>query len=357
MLEAEFSGQLGAFQLDTAFDFPERGVTVLFGPSGCGKTSILRCIAGLTRVERGRFAIGGETWQDERTFLAAHRRRCGYVFQEANLFPHMSVRKNLLYGARRAASGSPATPAEFGRLVDLLGLSTLLDRSPVNLSGGERQRVAIGRAILSEPRILLMDEPLSALDHANKRAIFPYLQQLHQAFDLPIVYVTHATDELVRLADHVVLLDGGKVTASGPLLAMQARLDLPFSGEDEAGVSIEATIRERDQRWHLARASFDGGDFWVRDPGLAIGAPVRLMVRARDVSLALTKAEDVSILNRLPATVVEVRPGEDPSSVTVRLDLAGTPLVARLTALSAEMLKIAPGAKVWAQVKSVAVVE
>jgi molybdate transport system ATP-binding protein len=361
-LAAHFAGSLGDFTLDARFSFPARGVTALFGPSGCGKTTLLRCMAGLNRLDFGRFEIGGEVWQGERTFLSPHKRALGYVFQDANLFAHMSVRDNLMFGAMRAArqtmnrvDRTPAGPVDFGDLVALLGLSHLLERSPANLSGGERQRVAIGRALLTRPKILLMDEPLSALDHANKNEIMPYLEGLHDTLSIPILYVTHAPDEVARLADHLVVLDNGQVLASGPLTETLARLDLPIRNDDNAGVAIEATITERDEHWHLTRAAFTGGSIWVRDPGLAIGHRVRLRILARDVSLALQQNSNSSIMNSLPATVTDIASGGHPGVRLVRVDIGGTPLVARLTARSAHDLELAPGKAVWAQVKSVAV--
>ncbi|MCR4378700.1 MAG: molybdenum ABC transporter ATP-binding protein [Rhodospirillales bacterium] len=360
-LAAHFVGSKGSFTLDARFSFPARGVTALFGPSGCGKTTLLRCIAGLNRLDFGRFEIGGEPWQNERIFLAPHKRALGYVFQDANLFAHLSVRDNLLFGATRAArqntqaDKTQAGPVDFDDLVALLGLGHLLERAPANLSGGERQRVAIGRALLTRPKILLMDEPLSALDHASKNEIMPYLEGLHDTLSIPILYVTHAPEEVARLADHLVVLEQGRVLASGPLTETLARLDLPIRHDDNAGVAIEAVIAERDEHWHLTRAAFAGGSIWVRDPGLAIGHRVRLRVLARDVSLALQQNTNSSIMNSLAATVTDIAANGHPGVRLVRVDVGGTPLVARLTARSAHELDLAPGKAVWAQIKSVAV--
>lgn len=357
-LSAHFAGSQGDFTLDARFSFPAHGVTALFGQSGCGKTTLLRCIAGLNRLDYGRFEIGGEVWQGERTFLAPHKRALGYVFQDANLFAHMSVRANLMYGAKRAArksDQSPAGPVDFDDLVALLGLDHVLERAPVNLSGGERQRVAIGRALLTRPKILLMDEPLSALDHKNKNEIMPYLERLHDTLSIPILYVTHAPDEVARLADHLVVLEKGLVLASGPLTETLARLDLPIRHDDNAGVAIEATIAERDDHWHLARAAFAGGNIWVRDPGLPVGRRVRVRVLARDVSLDMERRDGGSIMNSLPATVTDIAANGHPGVRLVRMDVGGTPLVARLTARSAHELGLEPGKAVWAQIKTVAV--
>ncbi len=359
-LNAHFAGHLGDFTLDARFTFPAKGITALFGASGCGKTSVLRSVAGLNRLDFGLFAIGGETWQNRRTFLAPHKRALGYVFQDANLFPHLSARANLLYGAKRAAQThdkSASAPVDFDDLVALLGIGHLLDRAPANLSGGERQRVAIGRALLAQPKILLMDEPLSALDQQNKSEIMPYLERLHDTLSIPVLYVTHAFDEVTRLADHMVLMEEGRVVASGALADVLSRLDLPFQQDDAAGVAIDAVITELDARWHLALAEFPGGSLWIRDPGLPPGGKVRLRILARDVSLARQRLDGASILNLLPATVMEVAPGDHPAVALARVDVGGTPFVARLTARSVEALGLSPGHKTWMQVKTVTVLK
>lgn len=357
-LSAHFAGRRGDFALDARFTFPEKGVTAVFGPSGCGKTMLLRCIAGLVRLDVGRFEIGGETWQDERTFLAPHRRALGYVFQDANLFAHLSVRANLTFGASRALRAQEAEGAEqvdFGDLVELLGIGNLLERAPGNLSGGERQRVAIGRALLTRPKILLMDEPLTALDHKNKNEILPYLERLHDTLSIPILYVTHAPEEVARLADHIVVMEKGNVLASGALTQTLARLDLPIRHDENAGVAIDAVIGAKDEEWHLVRSDFPGGAIWARDPGRPIGHRVRLRVLARDVSLALDNLEGSSIINRMPASVTDVSTDGPPGVALVRVDVGGTPLVARLTQRSLFELKLEPGMAVWAQIKSVAI--
>ncbi|MEJ2124389.1 MAG: molybdenum ABC transporter ATP-binding protein [Alphaproteobacteria bacterium] len=361
-LNAHFAGYLGNFTLDARFAFPAKGLTALFGPSGCGKTSVLRCIAGLNAMDFGLFDIGGETWQNRNMFLAPHKRSLGYVFQDANLFPHLSARGNLLYGAKRAGRSQKAdAPApssvDFDNLVELLGIGHLLDRAPANLSGGERQRVAIGRALLAQPKILLMDEPLSALDHQNKSEIMPYLERLHDTLSIPVLYVTHALDEVTRLADHMVLMEKGRVMASGALADVLSRLDLPFQQDDASGVALDAMIVERDTRWHLALGDFGGGKLWFRDPGLPLGSKVRLRILASDVSLSSVRLNGASILNLLPAKVVEVAPGDHPAVVLARVNVGGTPMIARLTARSAETLSLAPGVETWVQIKTVTVLK
>lgn len=373
-IDATFRRTLGAFDLDVALSCPGTGVTALFGHSGSGKTTTLRCVAGLERAA-GRLLVNGAVWQDARRFVPVHRRPLAYVFQEASLFTHLSVRRNLSYGERRVAPSQ--RQIGFDQAVEWLGLAHLLDRRPERLSGGERQRVAIARALLTSPRLLLMDEPLSALDHQSRRDILPYLEHLRDSLSIPILYVTHAPDEVARLAQHLVVLDKGRVRASGPLTSTMAAIGLSTPQED-VGVAFEATVVERETRWSLMRAAFPGGSLWVRDDNCPIGTRIRLRVLARDVSLALERAVDASILNILPATLVDAARGEHPSVMMARIALGGparglrgsgnadpatatsiageTPLVSRLTARSMETLALHPGSRVWAQIKSAAVI-
>ena len=353
-IKAQFTLARPGFVLDADLDLPASGVTAIFGPSGCGKTTLLRCIAGLER-SAGRLEVNGEAWQDANKFIPTHRRPLGYVFQDARLFSHLTVRGNLDYGLRRAfrrAAGAEARP--FGPVIDLLGLDRLLHRLPEHLSGGEQQRVAIARALLTAPRLLLMDEPLAALDHALKQEILPYLERLRDELAMPVLYVSHAADEVARLADHIVVMDGGRVVAQGPLAETLARLDLPIRLGEDAGAVFEATVAERDAEWHLARVEFDGGELWVRDSGAAVGSRLRLRILARDVSIASSRHDDASIMNMLPATVT-AHAGEDhPALLLVQLHVGGTALLARVTRHSAKRLDLAPGRRVWAQIKAVA---
>jgi molybdate transport system ATP-binding protein len=351
---ARFRADLGTFSLDVNMELPGRGVTALFGHSGSGKTTTLRCIAGLQRAE-GELRIQGEVWQDAGSFMPVHRRPLAYVFQEASLFPHLSVRRNLEYGYRRIPKEE--RHVAFEQAVAWLGIEGMLERRPQQLSGGERQRVAIARALLTSPRLLLMDEPLSALDLRSKQEILPYLEQLHDSLSIPVLYVTHAPDEVARLADRLVVMEGGRVLANGPLTEVLARLDLPLQMGEETGVVLEARVIERDARWHLARAEFPGGSLWVKDVGIEVGGRIRLRVLARDISLAREQHKDTSILNILPAKVQEIAEEEHPSVRLVRVLVGETPFISRLTARSVHALELEPGRPIWIQIKSVAVIE
>ncbi|MGH8017920.1 MAG: molybdenum ABC transporter ATP-binding protein, partial [Opitutaceae bacterium] len=331
--------------------------TSIFGPSGSGNTSILRAIAGLDRIEGGRLEVGGETWQDDARgiFVPAHRRAIGCVFQEANLFPHLTVRGNLDYGMRRRRAG--VAPVSRDDVIALLGIGHLIDRAPGNLSGGERQRVAIARALLASPRLLLLDEPLASLDAARKREILPYLQRLREELEIPMIFVSHAVDEVVRIADHLVLLDAGAVVGSGPLAAMLARLDLPGMLSRDTGVIVEGTAGAYDETYRLLRLDVSGGTLRISHAPVAPGTPLRVQIQSRDISLSLEQPRSASIVNLLEARIVDLKADEDPgaASMLVLIDAGGTPLVARITRYSCDRLQLAPGATVWAQIKAVAV--
>ncbi len=352
-IHARFQVVWPGFTLDVDLDLPGCGVTALFGHSGSGKTTLLRCIAGLERQGNGFLRFKGEVWQDSTrgVFLPTHKRPIGYVFQEASLFPHLSVRKNLDYGRKRINSGHRVS---LDHAVELLGIGHLLDRTPDRLSGGERQRVAIARALATSPRLLLMDEPLAALDLKRKGEILPYLERLHDELAIPVFYVSHSPDEVARLADHVVLLAEGRVMAQGGLRETLARLDLPTAFTEDAGVVIEAVVAEHDEAYHLTRLDFPGGSAVVAHRPEAIGHRLRFRVHARDVSLALTRAEGTSIANLLPAIVTEIADADTPAHVLVRLDAGGTPLIARITRRSRDHLGVMPGQPLWAQIKAVA---
>jgi molybdate transport system ATP-binding protein len=355
---ARFHGTLGAFALDAGFEAPMRGVTALFGPSGCGKTTVLRCVAGLQML-RGYLSIGGEVWQDGAAFRPPYDRSVGYVFQEASLFPHLSVRRNLLYGHRRALRRGTKEATRFDDVIALLGMQGLLDRSPLRLSGGERQRVAVGRALLAQPSLLLMDEPLAGLDRLSKDEILPYLEALHTGLSIPILYVSHDLAEVERLADHLVLLEAGRVVACGPLQELQADPELPVARLPEAAVALNATVTGYDVEYGLTTLSIDGGTIIAPGQYGAPGTPHRVRVRASDVSLARQHPGPSTILNVLPARVAAAEPQDAAQmNVVVRLGRAGegARLLARVTRKSWEALAIRPGDLVHAQVKSVALV-
>lgn len=344
------------FQLRVELDLPYEGITALFGPSGSGKTTCLRVLAGLERG-RGRVYVAGECWQDDErgVFVPTHERAVGYVFQDASLFPHLTVRENLDYGRKR--SGSRVSASEVRAVIELVALGDLLARSPRHLSGGERQRVAIARALLAGPRLLLMDEPLASLDAARKAEILPYLERLRDELSVPIVYVSHALEEVARLASHLVLLDGGRVIAGGPTAETLARLDLPLALSDDAGVVLDARVAAHDDADHLTRLDFDGGSLWVGRVGRPNGARARVRVLARDVSLAVDPPGLSSILNVLAGRVVELSDG-GPDRVNVRLAIGAddVPLLARITRRSRDALGLRAGLAVHALVKSVALV-
>ena len=342
------------FALHADLLLPARGITALFGPSGSGKTTLLRCVAGLERAEGALVQIAGEVWQDDerRVFLPTWRRPLGYVFQEASLFDHLDVRGNLRYGLRR--TGDRAQAAALEAAIDLLGIGSLMQRRTSQLSGGERQRVAIARALATQPRLLLLDEPLAALDHARQREILPWLERLRDELHIPMLYVTHSANEVARLADTLVVMAHGRVVASGPAASVLASIDAPVLLGDDAGALLDATVCERDTRWHMVRVDFAGGSLWLGDSGVALGRKVRLRVLARDVSLATEPPRSTSIQNLLKGTVLAVAPDAHPSQALVRVQCGASTLLARVTLRAVDTLGLVAGKPVWAQVKSVA---
>jgi molybdate transport system ATP-binding protein len=343
-------GSAGPSRLDVDLHLPTRGVTALFGPSGCGKTTLLRAIAGLDRHAQGELQFEKTTWQDADHFLAPHHRDLGYVFQEASLFPHLDVRRNLEYGYRRTPKEQRTISLDHA--ISLLGLEELLQRRPTTLSGGERQRVAIARALAVSPRLLLMDEPLAALDAESRQAILPYLEDLHRELAIPVLYVSHTLDEIARLADHLVLMDNGKVVATGPVMDLLTRLDLPLAVSPDAAAIVETSGAGFDEKFHLTHLEFQGGGLVIPGKVLAQGATARVKLAARDVSLTLDHQESTSIQNIFPADVEEVQE-VGAAQVVVRLQVGGTRILSRITQKSASELGLRPGKAVYAQVKSV----
>jgi len=368
-ITAKLKLQKGKFKLDASFTVPSTGITAIFGPSGCGKTTLLRTLAGLEAKSEGELKIGDQYWQNKNYNLPTHQRALGYVFQEPSLFPHLSVKQNLAYGLKR-------TPREkqhikFDEVVELLGVSSWLKRSPIKLSGGERQRVAIARALLTSPELLLMDEPMAALDLQSKAEIFPFLERLHASLKIPVFYVSHSPEEVARLADFMLLMDNGKVQLQGPLEETLSQIDSPLAQRDDAFSVLNCTVKEAEAPFHITELSFganvddkfdtnfhstDTDKETIRIPrtNTTNGQKVRLRIQARDVSLCLDKPQHTSILNVLPAKVMALSPANKKGQRLVKLNIVGTSVLARLSEYSCEHLQLSPGKSVFAQIKAMA---
>ena len=353
-IDARFQLDWPGFRLDVEVQLPAKGVTALFGHSGSGKTTLLRCIAGLERPPLGRLSFKGALWQDQEVWVPTHRRPLGYVFQEASLFPHLSVMNNLRYGQKRSQA---AQRIALDHAIELLGIGSLLERKPDLLSGGERQRVGIARALAVSPEILLMDEPLAALDLKRKQEILPYLERLHDELEIPVLYVSHSPDEVARLADNLVVMESGQIVAHGSLAETLVRLDLPIKLGEDVGAVLEATVCEIDSEWHLARVEFPGGSLWTRDHGIPLGKQVRVRVLARDVSLAIAEPAPSSIQNVLHGHIDAIADDDHPGLQLVRVKVGETCLLSRLTRRSSVALGFTLGKSVHVQVKSVALME
>lgn len=351
-IRLRFAAKRPDFALDVDLRLPARGTSALFGRSGAGKTTLLRCIAGLEPEIPGRFSIGDRIYQDEREFVPPHRRRFGYVFQQTALFEHLNVLDNLRFGERRAGRNGGALGLE--RVTSLLELEPLLRRAPQSLSGGQQQRVAIGRALLSQPQLLLLDEPLAGLDLESRDDILDCLDALHRELAIPMLYVSHVPMEVQRLADYLVLLEDGTVVASGEINDLLTRPGLALSRADEAAALLPATVRRHVSSFHLTELEVPGGSIYVPAQALEVGAPLRLRILARDVSIALERIEDTSISNVLDAGIIGIHDDPDPANRLLRLDVGGTVILSRVTWRSVERLQLRPGMRVFAQVKSVA---
>jgi molybdate transport system ATP-binding protein len=353
MIEVAIRHEFAGFSLDAAFHIERPGITALFGPSGAGKTTVVNAIAGIFRPRAGRIVVDGQVLLDtaKGIFVPPRARHIGYVFQDSRLFPHMSVENNLRFGWRRAAA--KASPEQFARILDLLGLEPLLARRPAKLSGGEKSRVALGRALLASPQLLLLDEPLAALDSQRKSDIFPYLEKLRDETNLPMIYVTHSLDEVMRLADDLILLKDGRVAAQGRVFDLLPDLEFAAaSGTPPAGAVFAAAVSAQREDG-LTALAFDGGELAVGRLERAIGSQLRVRLRAEDIMLALEEPKAISANNILPATVTGVQPHE--TNVDVQLLCGGVKLVSRITRASLARLGIAVGTKVFAIVKSVTV--
>jgi molybdate transport system ATP-binding protein len=344
------------FELNVDLDLPARGISVLFGASGSGKTSVLRCVAGLERAAAGRVSVAGQVWQEDAdaVFVPTWGRSLGYVFQEASLFDHLDVRGNLQYGLKRNPQSGGQRALD--QAIELLGIGALLARPTHQLSGGERQRVAIARALARQPQLLLLDEPLAALDFARRQDVLPWLQRMRDELQLPMLYVTHAADEVARLADCLVVLERGRVTACGPVGQVMAAIDHPVVVGEDAGALLEGQIVERDSRWQLARVAFAGGSLWLRDVGTPLSSMVRLRVLARDVSITTSEPQHTSIQNHVVGVIESLAPDAHPSQSLVRIQCGNSMLLARVTQRAVENLQLRPQLPVWAQVKSVALI-
>lgn len=338
--------------LDVDLIIPNKGVTAIYGSSGSGKTTLLRCIAGLQQAKNSTLIVGDETWQSETSFLPTHKRQIGYVFQESSLLPHLTAKGNLNFALKRA--GAPINKALNQQIIDILGIGHILEQYPEQLSGGERQRVAIARALFVQPKILLMDEPLASIDAIRKLQFLSYLNKLHKTLNIPVLYVTHSLDEVAQLADQVVLLDSGRCVAQGAVTEVFSNLNTVVSLE-EAGVIVEAKVIEHDTNWHLSKLYCENTELWVRDGGDNIGDIIRIRILAKDISIALQKHDDSSILNRIYVEVTKIEQDRDDAMVLTELKFGKQILVARITKRSANNLALHIGQNVWAQIKSIAI--
>ena len=359
MLRTRFQLPYGQFHLDADLEVPADGVTAIFGPSGSGKTTFLRCGAGLERAPGGYVRFGDTVWQDESRdlFVPPAQRAIGYVFQELRLFPHLTAWGNLAYGLKRTPVHERRV--SFDQVVALLGLESLLDRRPHRMSGGEQQRVAIGRALLTSPRLLLMDEPLASLDQARKREILPFIQRLDRELRIPTVYVSHSLSEVLQLTKTLVILHGGKVMATGPINEVLSRLDLRGSiGQEMVGAVIDARVAEHELEFGLTRLEFNGRWLYVPHQARPVGTVLRVHILSKDVSLvAGAPPTQTSVLNILEATVESIGASSQTSaSVDIRLDI-GCPLLASITRKSLAHLALSPGQRVYAQITALALSE
>ncbi|QIL81239.1 molybdenum ABC transporter ATP-binding protein [Diaphorobacter sp. HDW4A] len=351
-LQARFQLARANFELQIDLQLPGHGVSALFGPSGCGKTTCLRAMAGLERAQ-GRMLVNDQVWQDDerRIWLPTHQRRLGYVFQEASLFPHLTVRGNIEYGLRRTPISQQRVALE--QAVELLGIAPLMERRPDTLSGGERQRVAIARALAASPQVLLMDEPLATLDAQRKSEVLPYLDRLHQSLDIPVVYVSHSPDEVARLASHLVLMEAGRVLASGPTDEIMSRLDLPLAHGDTASALVQASVIGYDSADQLLTLQSPAGLLYMPTARTHVtGDPLSIRIMAREVSLSRTPLHDSSLLNSLPARITAIT-DESAGQVLVSMDASGVVLLARITRRSCAQLGLSVGDQVHAHIKAV----
>lgn len=353
-IKARFDLAFDGFQLQADLNLPSKGVTTLFGPSGSGKSTLLRCIAGLESSQRGFMQVGETVWQDDnkQLFVPTHQRSLGYVFQEARLFAHLTVEKNLLYGLQRLAETD--RQIDWDQVVEMLDISHLLQRKPQKLSGGEQQRISIGRALLSSPKVLLMDEPLAALDHARKQEVLPFIRKLHDELAIPVIYVSHSLQEVVQITDTLVLMSNGKIKATGPITELTSQLNLGHYLGDMSGSVIETTVADHEVEFSLSRLQFSGGDIYVPQQASKVGEKQRVHILSRNVGIALEKPQaTTSFLNILEAKVLEVgKPDPENHTVSVKLDV-GVPLLACISRKSLHTLRLQEGMVCYALIKAV----
>ena len=343
----------GGFRLNVKFETPLEGITAIFGPSGSGKTSLLRSLAGLEAQAKGYVRFNNDVWQTPDWFLTTSKRRVGYVFQQQNLFPHLTGRQNINFALkRRKATDAQLNPES---VFEILGIDSLLDRLPDEMSGGEQQLVAIARAVLNGPKLLLMDEALSSLDQSRKLELLSFVKELNRVSSIPIMYVSHSMDEVLEIADHVMVLDSGQLITNKPLMEALDTLSSRDSLWPGFGAAIQGTLVKRDKKYNLSQIEFPGGQLWVSSPSLDIGSKVRVSILARDISIACTKHEDSSILNKIEATINNIVEHHNPSFSQIHLLASTTKFRALVTQKSVDSLKLEVGDKVWMQIKSVAI--
>ncbi len=346
------------FHLDVHIELPNHGVTAIFGHSGSGKTSLLRCIAGLEPGALGSLYVGGRAWQHSHLVLPTYQRPLGFVFQEASLFAHLTAQGNLQFAMDRA-DHTPNANVTYEAAISLLGIQNLLNRYPHQLSGGERQRVAIARVLLIQPALLLMDEPLSSLDEPRRQEVLPYLEKLKTELKLPILYVTHSANEVARLADHIVTLEHGKVTASGPIKETLSSLDFPIPLGDDVGVILDGQVIAEDPQMHLSQVLISTSlnlSLWVRQTDLRLGQSARIRVLARDVSLTLEQPNQTSILNIIRGEIISIGSDHDMAMVLIQILIDEQIVLARITKRSLSILELKPQDRVFVQIKSAAIV-
>ena len=354
LLEANFKMDYPGFNLDVELTLPAKGVTVVFGPSGSGKTTLLRCLSGLERAPSGTLKLAGQVWQDDGIFIPIHQRKVGLVFQESRLFPHLSIQQNLLYGYQRTQSVE--RNLHLDEVVEVLGLAALLKRTPDKLSGGEKQRVAIGRALLTSPKLLLMDEPLASLDMQRKAEIIPFIKRIEDEFKTPIIYVTHSVDEVLQLVDTMVILQAGKVANFGPVQEVFSDVRLrQVLGEEQLGAVLETSVAGHDEEFELTRLDFMGQTLNVPKQNIPVGQNLRVHIHSKDVSLSTAPPAGVtSVLNILQAKVAKIGTLGG-YSVDIELD-AGQPILATITRKSLANLNLKPGQTVYAHIKAIKMV-